>query len=47
MWYMTITGDRDLSDSTYAPVYTYDGKTYPLSSDLIALLKQAAEQVWK
>lgn len=47
MWYMTITGDYDLSDSTYAPVYTYSGTEYTLSSDHIALLKEAAEQTWK
>ena len=47
MWYMTITGDRDLSDSTYAPVYKYSGKEYPLSAEFIALLKQAAEQAWQ
>lgn len=47
MWYMTITGDYDLSDSTYAPVYTYSGTEYTLSSNHIALLKEAAEKTWK
>ena len=46
MWYMTITGDRDLSDSTYAPVYTYNGTKYPLAAEYIDLLKQAAEAVF-
>lgn len=47
MWYMTITGDRDLSDSTYAPVYTYAGVKYPLSAEFIDLLKNAAEAVFE
>jgi len=42
VWYMTITGDTDLSHSTYAPVYKRGGKEYPLSAELIAMLKEAA-----
>lgn len=50
VWFMTITGERDLSYSTYKPVYknTYrnDGMEYPLSDEHIALLKEAAESVF-
>ena len=42
VWYMTITGDTDLTDSTYVPSYHYGGKTYTLSDELISILKQAA-----
>jgi hypothetical protein len=47
MWYMTITGDSDLSDSTYEPVYTRNGVTYTLSAEHIAMLKDAAMQAFK
>ena len=35
MWYMTITGDSDLTDNTYKP-------DYEMSDDLWSMLKQAA-----
>lgn len=47
VWYMTITGDYDLSDSTYEPVYTRDGQTYTLTKEHIALLKEAAISVFQ
>ena len=37
----------NLSDSTYAPVYTYAGVKYPLSAEFIDLLKNAAEAVFE
>lgn len=40
-WYMTLTGDTDLTDSTYVPVY----KKVPLNTDLVNMLKQAAMSV--
>ena len=46
VWYMTITGDRDLSDSTYEPTYTRDGMTYTLTKEHIAMLKEAAMSVF-
>lgn len=50
VWFMTITGERDLSYSTYKPVYKNmyknDGMEYPLSDEHIALLKEAAESVF-
>ena len=46
VWYMTITGDTDLSDSTYAPVYKYNNVEYPLSAEMIQMLKTAAESVF-
>ena len=45
MWYMTITGDTDLSDNNYAPSYTYNGQKYILTQELIDMLKQAAMTV--
>ena len=42
IWYMTITGDTDLNSSKYAPVYKRSGVEYPLSAELIAMLKEAA-----
>lgn len=48
VWYMTITGRTDVSASTYAPVYKYQGTVeYPLSAELIAMLKEAAMSVFK
>ena len=47
VWYMTITGDTDLSDSTYAPVYKYVTLDYPMSEDMINMLKSAAMSVMK
>lgn len=46
VWYMTITGERDLSKSNYKPVYVKDGIKYPLSDEMIAMLKEAAESVF-
>jgi len=39
MWYMTITGDGDLSDNNYKP-------DYELSDDLVNMLKQAAMTIY-
>ena len=48
VWYMTITGRTDVSASTYAPVYKYQGTLeYPLSAELIAMLKEAAMSVFQ
>ncbi len=48
VWYMTITGNTDISGSAYAPVYKYQGTLeYPLSAELIAMLKEAAMSVFK
>ncbi|MBR2310423.1 MAG: DUF4886 domain-containing protein [Oscillospiraceae bacterium] len=47
VWYMTITGDHDVSDSTYEPTYTRDGVTYTLTKEHIALLKEAAMSVFQ
>ena len=46
VWYMTITGERDLSKSNYKPVYEKDGIKYELSDELVAMLKEAAESVF-
>ena len=46
VWYMTITGDYDVSDSTYIPSYTRDGQTYTLTKEHVALLKEAAMRVF-
>ncbi len=42
MWYMTLTGDADLTDSTYVPVYNGE----PLDAELVSLLKQAAMETF-
>ena len=42
IWYMTLTGNADLTGSHYEPVYTRNGVEYPLSKELIAMLKEAA-----
>jgi hypothetical protein len=42
VWYMTLTGNTDLSQSKYAPVYQYVTQEFPLSAELIDMLKQAA-----
>ena len=47
VWYMTITVDTDLSDSAYAPVYQYVTLEYPISEDMINMLKTAAMSVMK
>ena len=46
VWYMTITGDTDLTDFRYEPVYTRKDQTYTLSKELIAMLKEAAMSVF-
>ena len=46
VWYMTITGDRDLSDNDYVPTYSYEGEQYTLSDELVAILKEAAMGVF-
>ena len=48
MWYMTITGNTDLTQSHYNPVYTYakTGEEYPLSGEMVAMLKEAAMSVF-
>ena len=47
VWYMTITGDTDLSDNTFEPSYSRNGTTYTLTKEHIALLKEAAMSVFK
>ena len=47
VWYMTITGNIDLAGSNYAPVYKRSGVEYPLSAELIAMLKEAALSVFE
>lgn len=42
VWYMTLTGNTDLTQSKYAPVYKHSALEYPLSAELIDMLKQAA-----
>ena len=48
VWYMVITGRTSVSDSTYAPVYNYKNvEEYPLSAELIDMLKEAAVSVFQ
>lgn len=49
VWYMVITGRTDVSASAYAPVYKAKNSVgeYPLSADLIAMLKEAANSVFQ
>lgn len=47
VWYMLITGDTDLSDNVYKPVYSRNGEIFELSDAHIALLKEAAMSVYK
>lgn len=47
VWYMTITGNTDLSACKYAPVYKYVTLDYPLSAELIDMLKTAAMNTFK
>ena len=47
VWYMTLTGNTDLSASRYAPVYKYNGQEYPLSAEMIDMLKTAAMTSFK
>ena len=42
IWYMALTGNTDLSISNYAPVYRFSTQEYPLSAELIDMLKTAA-----
>ncbi len=43
MWYMTITGDADLSEVIdYKPVYKSGSTDYTMSDELVAMLQQAA-----
>lgn len=46
VWYMTITGDTDLTGFQYEPVYSRKDQTYTLSKELIAMLKEAAMSVF-
>lgn len=46
VWYMTITGDTDLSDNNYEPTYKHEATTYTLPKDLISVLKEAAMSVF-
>ena len=46
VWYMTITGNTDLSASKYAPVYKYYSQEFTLSAELIGMLKEAALSVF-
>ncbi len=46
VWYMTITGDTDLSDNLYEPKYATAAMTYTLAPELIAMLKDAAMRVF-
>ncbi len=48
VWYMTITGNTDVSASTYAPVYKYQNAVeFPLSAELVDMLKKAAMSVFE
>lgn len=48
VWYMTITGNTDVSASTYAPVYKYKNvEEHTLAPELIDMLKQAANSVFQ
>ena len=38
MWYMTLTGNTDLTASKYVPEYMF----VPLSAELVTMLKTAA-----
>lgn len=42
IWYMTLTGNTDLTASKYMPVYKIDAIEYPLSKELVDMLKTAA-----
>ena len=42
IWYMTLTGNTDLTASKYMPVYKVDALEYPLSKELVDMLKTAA-----
>ena len=42
MWYMAITGNTDLTASKYVSVYKYVTLEYPMSTELVDMLKTAA-----
>lgn len=42
VWYMTLTGNTDLTASKYVPIYKIDPIEYPLSNELVDMLKTAA-----
>lgn len=42
IWYMVITGDTDLTDSTYVPEYRHNSITYKLEQAQVDMLKEAA-----
>ena len=44
IWYMTLTGDRDLSDNLYMPTEN-NLAGYTLDADLAAMVKEAAQMV--
>lgn len=43
VWYEILTG-LDCRENDYSPVYTYGGKTYTLSDELVTALKEAAHK---
>lgn len=47
MWYMTITGDSDLTDNMFKPVYTSGSTDYEMSVELWNMLKQAAMNTYE
>ena len=47
VWYMTLTGNTDLTASKYMPVYKLDALEYPLSQELVDMLKTAAMNSFK
>lgn len=46
VWYMTISGNTDISGSAYVPVYKYNNMEYTLEKGLVDLLKEAAMSVF-
>lgn len=46
MWYMTLTGDTDLTANPYRPKYNRDGVEYTLTEEHVTLLKNAAMSVF-
>ena len=47
IWYMTLTGNTDLTASKYVPVYKIDAIEFPLSNELVDMLKTAAMNIFK
>lgn len=43
VWYEILTG-LDCRDNDYSPTYTYGGKTFTLSDELVTALKEAAHK---